>query len=305
MNFNFKSVIEFLDYFKDEDTCLDVFEKIRFKDGYNCPHCKHNDVYKFKNRRLYKCKKCHKKFSAKVGTIFESSKIPLKKWFLAAYLLTSAKKGISSVQMANQLGVTQKTAWYMVHRLRQILFNENMDFSGVIEIDETYIGGKESNKPKHKRIPNTQGRSLKSKTAIVGIINRENETRRKTITAFKVDNVKGKTIRELIKTVDRNVTIYTDEFRGYNSLSKEFNHQQVNHSIKEWVNGDVHTNNIENFWSLFKRGYLGIYHWMSKKHLQLYINEFSFRYNYKKDYLEELLSRSIGKTLSYKELTNG
>ena len=302
MRFDFKSIIEFLDYFEDEATCLEIFERVRFKDGYNCPHCNHNQIYKYSNGKLFKCKKCRQQFTIKVGTIFENSKIPLRKWFLAMYLLTTNKKGISSIQMSNQLGVTQKTAWYIVHKLRNIVFNENMNFNGIIEIDETYIGGKEANKSLDKKTPNSQGRSLKSKTAILGIINRASETTKKSIIAFKVDNVKASTIKSIIKNINRDVTIYTDEFRGYNSLKKDFNHYQVNHSIKEWVNGDVHTNNIENFWSLFKRGYLGIYHWMSKKHLQLYINEFSFRYNHKDNYLGEMLSKSIGKTITYKEL---
>lgn len=296
----FDTIIEFLNYFKDEKTCHEYLEKLRFKNGEFCPHCNHTKIYKFVDGKTYKCAKCRKKFSIKTGTIFESSKISLQKWLLATYLLSTGKKGISSVQLASQLGVTQKTAWFMYHRIRKTYAQKKGMLRGTVEIDETYVGGKERNKHENKKVKGTQGRSTKVKTPVIGVAERNGK-----FEIQKVEKVDKETITEIIeRNVANGTIIISDEFKAYNGIA----HKRVNHSKKKYVIGDAHTNTIESFWALFKRGYIGIYHYMSKKHLQKFINEFAYRLNNKELSNSEIVIKSLINTeghLSYKELING
>ncbi len=215
----------------------------------------------------------------KVGTIFEGSKISLRKWFVAIYLITSHKKGISSLQLSKDIGVTQKTAWFMLHRIRHAVKTKsfNAPLKNVVEADETYIGGKEKNKHTDKRLGHTQGRNTKSKTPVFGMIERDG-----IVMAEKVDNVTSKTLGSILaQNVVKGSTIMTDEWKAYTKLPLDYNHHIVKHGLGEYVNGNCHTNTMENFWSLLKRGIVGIYHWTSTKHLDKYLDEFEFRYNYK------------------------
>ena len=300
----FQTLVDLLLYFKDEQTCRDYLELIRWNGKIICPYkeCKHDHVFKYTDGKRYKCAKCQRQFSVKVGTIFEDSKITLQKWFAAIYLITSHKKGISSLQLHRDLGVTQKTAWFMLHRVRHtLLVSPSEKLTGIIEADETFIGGKEANKHKSKQTANTQGRSSKTKTPVLGIIERGGQLR-----AIKILNTKGYSIRPfIVNNVEFGSTVHTDEWWGYRGLARIFKHQYINHGQGEYAKDGVHTNSIEGFWSLLKRGVVGIYHSMSDKHLQKYIDEFVFRYNTRgmsESYRFDSMLNNINTHVTYKQL---
>ncbi|MBL7753308.1 MAG: IS1595 family transposase [Chitinophagaceae bacterium] len=321
MKFSFKSIHEFNDYFQDEKTCLETYEKLRWNGDIVCPHCESEKIYKvptrskkaaLKGTHSYRCgnRKCDKHFSATTGTIFESSKITLRTWFTAIYYCTNTKKGISSVQLAEFLGVTQKTAWFIGHRVRAMLVENGPELlkSGMVEIDETYVGGKNKNRHKDKKVEFSQGRSAADKTPVVGILERGGKVK-----TFVVNDTEKNTLHKLAnENIEKNSVVVTDSYTSYNGLSKNFTHVKVKHAegiythkIGETV---LHTQNIENFWSILKRGIIGIYHSVSPKHLYRYCDEFSYRYNYKEsshsDKFILSLSQAKGRRLSYKILIN-
>jgi transposase-like protein len=258
--------------------------------------------------RGFKCKNTGKYFNAKVGTIFEDTKIPLIKWYMALYIFSSHKKGVSSHQLAKDIDVTQKTAWFMLHRLR-FAFNApsfKAEFDGIVEIDETYMGGKEPNKHENKKTRTELGRSVDVKTPVLGMRDRNSGT----VFAKVVPNVKGKTLYPIIReTLNLGIHIVTDEAQVYNDLNSwpmGYKHNTVCHSAKQYVDGKFHTNGIENFWSHLKRGVNGIYHWVSVEHLQSYVNEYSLRYNTRKMTTVgrfDLVLANVTGRLTYKELT--
>ncbi len=272
------SILDMMKKFPSNDSCRVYLEKVRWNNKPCCPRCKHSQNIYIIAPFSYKCSSCLKKFNVLLGTIFENTKLPLQKWFMSIYLATSYKKGISSLQLSRDLEVTQKTAWFMLHRIREMLkVKAPFMLDGQVEVDETYIGGKNINRHACKKVKHTQGRSSIDKTPVLGMIERKGN-----LVAIKVDNVQTKTLtKKILANVKTSAHLYTDEWIGYQEVGKLYAHSRVNHSQKKYVNGIAHTNTIEGFWSLLKRGIIGIYHFISKKHLDRYLDEFTFRYNTK------------------------
>jgi transposase-like protein len=303
---DFDSLFDLLDYFDTETKCIDHLAQLRWNGEVECPYCGHNHIYKLNvkgREKRWKCSKCKQQFSVRIGTIFEESKIPLRKWFIAIYLISSHKKGISSHQLARDLKITQKTSWFLLHRIRESFKPAEEKFSSSVEVDETYIGGLEKNKHKSKKVENTQGRSTKTKTPILGIFERNGK-----VYAIPVSDTKSTTLLPImLNKVEKGSIVYTDEWKSYKMLSKNFSHSIVNHSVDEFVRGNVHTNNIESFWALLKRGLTDIYHHTSDEHLFRYINEFTYRFNNRElsegSKFDICLANTKGR-LDYKRLIN-
>lgn len=299
----FKNLQQLFDTFKDEATCREYLEQQRWNGNVECPFCACTKVYR--TNRGFKCadKFCAKKFSVTVGTIYENSKVGLRTFFAALYLISSSKKGISSLQLSRQLGITQKSAWFVLHRIREMLKDKTpVQLSGVIEVDETYVGGKEKNKHKSKRNHQT---GMADKTPMVGLLQRDGKM---VLKAIGKGTANGNTIKPIIRQhVVKEATIYTDGFGAYKDLHLEFaDHGIVDHKNGEYVvNGIVHTNSIEGFWSIMKRGIYGIYHQVSDKHLQRYCDEFSARFNTREikdnERFEKAVKNSEGR-LKYNQL---
>lgn len=300
---NFKSVVELLDTFKDEQTCIEHLEYLRWDGNVVSPFDPTSVVYKCKNNR-YRCKNTGKYFNVKTNTLFDNTKIPLRKWFVAIYLVTCHKKGVSSLQLSRDIDVTQKTAWFMLHRIRECFgIENNNELNNTIEMDETYIGGKNKNRHADKKVEHSQGRSGHDKTPVFGMVERKGK-----LNAFVVKDTSSETLTaEAVKFIKQAI-IYTDEWRGYKSIKQLFKHEIVKHKEYEYVRDNVYTNTIEGFWSLLKRGVIGIYHFISKPHLQKYVDEFVYRYN-TRNFTEcerfNFLLRNIEHRLTYKELIYG
>jgi len=272
-----KTLMEAIKHYADADNALDEVADSRWAKGVTCQHCQAEKPMFLKTRRIWKCSKCRKQFSVKTKTVFEDSPITLDKWLAATWMLANCKNGISSYELARDLGVTQKSAWFMLHRIRLAMQDENNGgkLSGEVEIDETFIGGKARNMHANVKERNllSQGRGTENKEIVLGMIERGGKVRTMHIPK-RSKPVLQKQIRENVAT---DAAIFTDELKSYQGLS-EFQHEVINHAV-EYVRGNVHTNTMENFWSLVKRGLHGTYISVEPFHLFRYLDEQGFRYN--------------------------
>jgi len=299
----FDSLFDLFQTFDTEQKAIDHLRAIRWGENDErayCPYCGGTRIMHFKDNKNHKCSDCRKRFSIKVGTIFADSKIQLRKWFAAIWMITSHKKGIASTQLAKDIKVTQKTAWFMLHRLRHAAetksFNGPMD--GDVEVDETYVGGK--SKSMHAK--DRKARKQYDKATVIGVLKRDGELRVSHIPNASRENLHN-TVRENVSTEGR---LITDSASMYKGLNGEYDHHTVSHTSGEYVRGDIHTNSIESAWALFKRQVIGTHHWVSKKHLQAYVNEMTWRFNRRDqeegERVNSLLQYVEGR-LTYAELT--
>ena len=300
----FKTLPQLLDYFRDEQVCKDYLAMHRWNGNITCPFCGHDHIYI--TNRGYKCasKACHKKFSVTVGTIFENTKLPLRTWYAAIYLVTSHKKGISSLQLGRDLGVDKKNAWFLLHRIRETFFDETPKvLTDVVSVDETFVGGKNKNRHADKKKENSQGGHSDDKTIVMGAM----QIGGIVVTQIVPDRTADTLLPILDKVIAKGSMVITDEHTGYFRVCDNFFHISVNHKQGMYTNNAFSTNNIEGFWSLFKRGYIGIYHWMSPIHLDRYLKEFSYRYNTRTvadmNRFSDTITRSNGKRLTWNQLT--
>jgi transposase-like protein len=306
METQFKSLLQVLDYFKDEATCVNYLAQKRWGDAPACPHC--GNVGAYITNRGYKCKakECGKKFTVTTGTTFENTKISLRYWFAAMYLCTAHKKGISSLQLSRDLNITQKTAWFLLHRIREMLNIASTEIlSGTVEVDETYIGGKAANihkSKKHNLNYNAKGSNSVNKAMVVGLKERGGN-----IIVYHVPDNSAATLKGLVyKHVGLGSEVVTDEWRAYSGLQGSFQHKVVNHKDGQYVKEGYHTNTVEGFWGHLKRMIKSTYHRVSPKHLSRYCDEQAFRYNTRdlKDTnrFEGVFKLTDGKRLTYAKL---
>lgn len=305
MEITINNLLEASTYFKDDKTCREYLEKKLWGDKPKCPHCSFEEkIYRYKNGKQFKCASCKKIFTITVGTPMENTNIPLQKWMVAVYLHVNNKKGISSHQLAKHIGITQYSAWFMLHRIRKMFdVIDEEKLQGIVEADETFVGGKNKNRHFDKKVKNSQGRSYKDKVPIFGVMQRGGK-----VISMKVPDTTKKTIRPLLlKYVSYDSILMTDEWNAYHGIGKYFeDHGIVFHGKGQYVNGEAYTNNMEGYWSHVKRSIIGCYHSISRKYMNLYCKEFDFRFNTRKMSdtwrFELALKHCINKTLSLKEL---
>ncbi|HLK25606.1 MAG TPA: IS1595 family transposase [Caulobacteraceae bacterium] len=301
----FKTLPELFAAFPTEQSAIDHFTAIRWSSGAFCPLCGNADAKRIgtlTGTNTHKCYVCRKRFSIRVGTIFQDTKLPLRTWYAAIWMLTNHPKGIASTTLATDLGVTQKTAWFLLHRIRhaQRTRSFNAPLKGEVEADETAVGGKGKNM--HRRQRRNLGTGFQGKSIVLGMVERGGELRTQVI-----PDVTGKTLQAAVRAnVQPGATLYTDAWAGYRALGADYAHESVDHSRDEWVRGAAHTNTIESVWALLKRQIIGIHHWVSPKHLPRYVGEMTYRVNRRDvprgERINNLLAQTEG-PMPYKVLT--
>lgn len=298
------STFKLLELFPDEASARMYLESRLWPNGVACPECKSRERITVRKDGYYRCNACKLDFTLRTGTIFERSHVPLHKWLYAMYLLVTARKGISSMQLAKEIGITQKSAWFVLHRLREACGKDLDKLRGSVEIDETFIGGLERNK--HEGEKQRLGRGSVGKTPVLGMRERGGRTKAMPIQNTSIDEIQD----AIHRNVEVGSTLFTDEHGAYNGLDGLFFKQQrVNHSANEYVRGRASTNSIESVWAVLKRGLNGVYHQVSKKHLGRYVDEFTFRLNDGKvarhtlARLDSFVDAVAGKRLTYARLT--
>lgn len=300
-------LLSFAERFPNEKACRLFLEKKLWNNKPRCPHCKNDGserkIYRYANDRLFKCAECKRQFQVTTGTIYEKSNLPLRKWFLGMYLISTHKKGLSSIQLSKALGITQKSAWYLAQKIRYMLLYKDVTKSnkpvkkltGTIEVDETYVGGR-------KRGIYYRGRSVKHKTPVFGMLQRGGK-----LIIMPVPDTKRKTLEPIIlKYVEKGSKIMSDEWWAYKRLNKHYKHSTVIHGQREYARGETHVNGLEGAWSLLKRSIRGVYHRPSRKHLEKYCAEFQFKYNSRHNDEDQRFQRVVNKSkisVSNKKIT--
>lgn len=295
---------ELIERFGSEDRCHQFLEELRWPEGVECPRCQSKKISRIAKRRQFDCDGCRYQFSVRVGTLFHDSKLPLWKWFLAVYVMGESKKGVSANQLKRMLGVSYKTAWYLCHRIRAAMHDESGELlRGIVEADETYVGGKVRGGT-YKTGREAKQHRLDNKTVVLGAVQRGGKVRLRMAPDASSESVKG-FLKDVVH--DDAEAIYTDAHRSYRGIADHnTRHEIVDHSKDEWVRGQIHTNTVESVWSLFDRSVIGAYHKLSVKHLPAYLDEAAFRWNNRSNpywFRDTILALVEGDTLTFAELT--
>ena len=303
MLMKFKTLADLMIAFSDPQVAIEHFTSIRWRNGQFCPHCGHDHVYKLSDANRYKCAECKVHFSILVGTIFENTKLPLRVWFGAVWLITNHPKGIASTTLARDLGISQKSAWFVLHRLRHAARTQsfNKPLSGIVEVDETFVGGKARNRHARKR-DGKPGPTASGKTIVAGAVERNGD-----VVARVVEDTSAETLTGFVRenVSPKGTLVVTDQWIGYHRLSKVYHHEIINHADGEYVRGEAHTQTIESVWAMLKRQIMGIHHWVSAKHLDQYVAEMTWRMNRRALNTEERINAlldAVEGRLTYKAL---